>query len=110
MTFTVHPEALRTYAAQLDEARQAAEEAKRYITHHGSFSLHDSGLFGKAAPGHRHVMAALDLLLDRLARLTDTSSLALLQVAAGYERTDDQAAARIDASYPAVPRPAPNRD
>ncbi|MBM0277429.1 hypothetical protein [Micromonospora tarensis] len=110
MTFTVHPPALRVYADQLVEAGKAAEAAKVYVQTHGSFSLHERGLLGMAAPGHRNLVGALDELLSHLGKLTEASATALRQVADRYEHTDATIAADLDATYPVVPRPSPSRD
>jgi phosphoglycolate phosphatase-like HAD superfamily hydrolase len=110
VSFRVEPPALRAYAGQLADAHQVADVAKRYVHQHGDFSLHERGLMGMVAPGHRHLLAALDDLLGHLGALTGASADALRQVAARYERSDLRAEGAIDASYPAVPRPAPSRD
>jgi hypothetical protein len=52
----------------------------------------------------------LEQMLNHLLVLTDSSGRALRDVADGYERTDDDTASRIDATYPAAPRPSVNRD
>jgi hypothetical protein len=110
VSFRVEPQALRTYAAHLADAHQAADVAKRYVNQYGEFSLHERGLIGVIAPGHRHLLAALNDLLGRLGNLTGGSGEALSHVAAGYERSDLRAQSAIDATYPAVPRPSPSRD
>ena len=110
MSFRVEPPALRTYAARLADAHQAAEAAKRYVNRHGSFSLHEKGLMGFVAPGHRHLIAALDEMLGHLERLTDASGRTLSQTAGRYEASDLRAESTVDAAYPVVPRPSPRRD
>ncbi|MFU8850722.1 hypothetical protein ACNAW0_07020 [Micromonospora sp. SL1-18] len=110
MTFSVHPPALRTYAGQLAEADRAANTAKDYVHKHGSFSMHERGLLGMAAPGHRNLVAALDKLLGHLHELADASGTALKHVADRYEHTDVEVASDLDATYPSVPRPSPSRD
>lgn len=110
MSFRVEPQALRTYAGQLADAHQVADVATRYVQQYGDFSLHERGLIGAIAPGHRHLLAALNDLLGHLGTLTGASAEALRQVAARYEHSDLRAEGAIDASYPAVPRPAPSGD
>jgi len=110
MTFNVDPAALRAAAAKIGDSRRVAEAAKSYVLQHGSFSLHDQGLIGNLAPGHRNLMNDLDQMLSRLSQLGDASEKALKQTAERYEKTDRDAEARVDASYPEVPRSHPDRD
>jgi uncharacterized protein YukE len=109
MSFVVHPPALRTYASQLGEARQAVEAAKHYVERYGSFSPHDKGVLGLLAPRHKHLMERLTALLEHLHDLTDASSVALRNVAAHYEHADLRSETALDATYPAVPRPSASR-
>lgn len=106
--FRVEPQALRTYAGQLAEGEGVADVAKNYVHQYGDFSLHDKGLLGLALPFHRDLLAALNKLLGRLNDLVDTSSRALTDAAARYEKTDLRAASAIDATYPPLPRPSPD--
>jgi uncharacterized protein YukE len=110
MTFKVEPQAVRTYAGRLGDARRHAETAKAYVNKHGSFSAHDKGLLGMIFPFHADFVAALNTMVQHLADLTDASDRALTQVADHYEHTDRDAESKIDASYPAVPRAPVNRD
>jgi uncharacterized protein YukE len=107
-TFRVEPQALRTYAGQLAQGEGVADVAKSYVHQYGDFSLHEKGLLGLALPFHRDLLAALDHMLSHLNNLVETSSRALSDVAAQYEKTDLRAASAIDATYPPVPRPLPD--
>ena len=108
MSFQVEPQALRTYAMQLSDDHRAADLAKRYVHQYGDFSMHEQGLMGMIAPGHRNLVHALDALLSHLGELTDACGTAMNQVAANYERTDTRAAGALDATFPQVPRPVPS--
>jgi uncharacterized protein YukE len=110
MGFSVEPRDMRTFATELNEAHHAAEAAKKYVNQHGNFSLHESGLMGMIAPGHRNLVAELNTLLQHLSELASASEAAMKQSAQRYEHTDERAAATIDESYPVVPRPRPSRD
>jgi hypothetical protein len=57
------------------------------------------------APSHQYLIEALDQMLAHVKDLADASSQAMNREAAHYEHADLQAEARVDASYPAVPRP-----
>lgn len=110
MTFRVEPAALRRYAGQLADGRRVADAANSYVQRHGTFTLHEKGLLGLIAPGHRHLMADLARLLRHLGDLSDASSTAMNQVADGYEHSDKESQAAIDATYPEVPRTLLDRD
>jgi hypothetical protein len=110
MTLRVAPQELRAYAAQLAAASAAAEGAKAYVDAHGEFSLHQRGAIGVLFPGHADYLDALDRMLAQLARLTDGCNQTLVRMAGDYERTDSDAAAELDATYPEHPRPPMNRD
>jgi hypothetical protein len=105
MTLRVQPQDLRTYAAQLSTALEAADTAKNYVHGNGDFSLHEKGIIGVAVPFHRNYVDALGTMLDHIARVLDASHEAMTRLAADYERSDKTAAQRLDASYPAAPRP-----
>jgi uncharacterized protein YukE len=105
MTFRVEPQALRRAAAEIGDTARVAAAAGRYTNEWGDFSLHDSGLIGKAAPGHRRLMADLTQMLAHLGELGHESARALAQTADHYEHTDQAAEARVDASYPVVAPP-----
>lgn len=110
MTLKVEPQDLRAYAAQLSTALEAAGTAKSYVHANGDFNLHEEGLIGIAMPFHRHYMDALDSMLDHVARVLDASREAMTRLAADYEKSDQAAAQRVDASYPASPRPPANHE
>jgi hypothetical protein len=104
MTFRAEPAALRDYARKVGDVERVAVEANRYVAAHGSFSMHEAGLMGYAAPGHRQLVAELHKLLGHLKSLGTESRNGLQVAAEGYERTDLRSAAEIDATLPAVPR------
>lgn len=110
MSFEVEPAALRAGASQVGDATRVAEAANGYVAQHGSFSFHEAGLIGVLAPGHRNLMSDLHRMLTHLGHLGEASETALKHVAARYERADQDTAAKIDDSYPVVPRPNPARD
>lgn len=104
MSFNVDPAALRRYAQQLGEVERVAEACQSYVSAHGNFSFHESGLIGFAAPGHRNLMADLDQLFTQLGKLGVESRAALRAAADEYTRSDEKSAAKVDASYPEVRR------
>jgi uncharacterized protein YukE len=110
VTLEVDPAELRVLATQLAAAQKAAEDALSYVNKNGTFDWHQTGAMGALFPGHRHYLAALTGMLRHLGDLTDQSEHAVRQTADNYEHTDHNAAARLDASYPASPRPPVNPD
>lgn len=110
MSFRVDPQALRNYASQLEDAWRAADAARAYVNRWGTFSAHDKGILGMIFPQHAHYVSQINTMLKHLAELADASSTVLSKEADGYERTDLNTAARVDASYPATPRTPVNRD
>lgn len=105
MSFNVEPADLRAYAAKLAELHSDVEVARGFVKTHGSFSFHQTGLIGVLSGAHAGWMQQLDAMCEQLMQLTDGSARALEASASTYETTDDQAAARVDNSYPAAPRP-----
>ena len=110
MTFKAEPWAIRAYADQLAAADRAAQVARTYVNVNGSFSFYEAGLIGALSGEHARIMDELSRMLQHLADLTDASDRALRQAADLYVRTDQHSAARIDATYPAVPRAPLSRD
>jgi uncharacterized protein YukE len=110
VSFKVDPQAIRAYAHQMKEAANVAGIAAGYVRRHDNVSAHGTGLLAQAMGSHAELVSALDQMLDHLNRLTDTSETALKQTVAQYEHTDRDSAARIDACYPEVTRPAPATD
>jgi hypothetical protein len=110
MTFKVDAAEILAYVARLREAHGDAEDAKSYLHVHGDFSFHQSGIIGALLGRHTALMGRLEQLHGQLLTILEQSGEALTTVASDYQRTDEQAAARVDASYPASPRPTPNRD
>jgi hypothetical protein len=110
MTFKVDPAALRTYARQLSDVQRVADAADHYVKQYGSFSFHEQGLIGWFAPGHHNLMGDLKQMMTHLGQLGEESKTALEQTAGHYEHADLNAEARIDATYPEVPRLHSDRD
>jgi hypothetical protein len=110
MTFEANSSDIRAYAAELRESYSEVEMAKNYLHRHGDFSFHEAGVIGLLAGQHRGFMAQLEELHNQLLTILWRSGEALTDVAGGYDDTDKASAARIDATYPVVPRPVPSRD
>jgi uncharacterized protein YukE len=110
VTLEVDPAELRVFATQLAAARKAAEDVLSYVNKHSTFDWHEKGAMGALFSGHHHYMAALTGMLKHLDELTDQSEQTITRLATQYEHTDHNAAAKIDASYPASPRPPANPD
>ncbi|GGL18945.1 hypothetical protein GCM10012284_61900 [Mangrovihabitans endophyticus] len=94
----------------MTDAQHAAETATAYMNRWGGFNAHEKGLLGMIWPNHSAYVTQVQEMLRHLADLTGASSDALRQMANGYERTDQDTAATLDATYDAVPRPPIDRD
>jgi uncharacterized protein YukE len=110
MTLEVEPAELRVFATSLAAASKAAQDVLSYVNRHGTFDWHQTGAMGALFPGHHNYLEALNGMLRHLEDLTDQSEHAIRQMANAYERTDHHAAAELDGTYPASPRPAANPD
>ena len=106
MTFRADAFQVREYARKLGDVERVAEEADRYVSAHGSFTIPDQGLIGFVAPGHRQLMSQLHNLFVRLGDLGAGSQTALRAAVDTYVYTDERSAAALDASYPPVHRDA----
>lgn len=110
MTFKVNASALIAYVAELRNSYDDVAMAENYVHVHGNFSFHEAGIIGKLAGQHAGLMSQLDELHNQLELILWRSGEALTQAASDYTDIDEKTAAQIDASYPAVLRPAPRRD
>ncbi|GID98018.1 hypothetical protein ACFQFC_15825 [Amorphoplanes digitatis] len=110
MSFGVEPADLRVFATTLQQAYSDADAAKAYVHAHGSFSFHETGIIGVLSGAHSEWVGKLDEMLNHLQALTDSSSRALNEIATQYEASDEDSAARVDATYPVALRPSVNRD
>jgi hypothetical protein len=110
MSFTVNASAIIGFAASLQETYDDAIMSRNYVHEYGDFSFNETGLIGVLSGRHATWVAHLDGMLTHLMLVASESDRTLLQVAHGYETTDEQTAARLDATYVAVPRTRLNRD
>jgi hypothetical protein len=110
MTFRVNSSEIRAYADALNESYADVAAAKNYAALHGGFSFHEAGVIGALAGRHAGLMDQLEQLHNQLLTVLWRSRETLIEVAGRYDDTDVSSAARIDAGYPPVPRPASTRD
>jgi hypothetical protein len=106
MTFSVEPAALRRCAGALGTGGEASRSARSYASEHGTISWHDEGLITFMTGAHDNFVKALGRQLQHLGDLLDASATELNRAADFYDRTDRDAAARADSTYPPVARPA----
>lgn len=104
MSFSVEPVNISAYATKMMDLYDDVAFAKLYLQARGDFTFHQSGLIGVLSGQHAAWVENLEEMLNHLLSLTYAASRALDDVAIGYMETDDQTAARIDASYPVAPR------
>ncbi len=107
MSFSVDPLALNGYAALMGRARDDAQQCKTYFTANVvDLSPGIDGLINPICYEHVAVQRKLAEMLDHLATLLGSSRDEIAQVATRYRTTDAESAARVDDSYPVVPRPS----
>ncbi|HEX6501585.1 MAG TPA: type VII secretion target [Micromonosporaceae bacterium] len=106
MSFRVDPNAIRSYAAQFTGHADDARAMHDYVARYSSFSWHDQGLINKMQPAHERFATELVKALSHLQDLLTQSRTQLQRVAAFYDHTERTGAARLDDSYPPVPRPS----
>jgi hypothetical protein len=105
MSFKVNSSEIRAYAGELLNSYGDASDAKTYVHANGDFSFHQSGVIGLLAGRHHQLMGDLDGMLGHLQVVLYRSQQALISTATAYDDTDQQAAARVDATCPETPRP-----
>ena len=110
MSFKVDPVAIGECADALRISYDDEMAAKNYILAAGQFNFHETGAIGMLSGDHAALMAKLEEMLGHLLTVNFRSEEALRKVMASYFTTDKAAAARVDATYPAVPRAPINRD
>jgi hypothetical protein len=106
MTFSVEPPALRRCASTLGVNGAASRTAKSYVSEQGAVSWHDKGIITSITGAHDNFVKALEQQLQHLGDLLDASATELNRAADFYDHADRGAAARTDAAYPPVTRPA----
>jgi hypothetical protein len=104
MSFNANSSDIRAYAANLLDSYDDVSDAKTYAHANGDFSFHASGLIGLLAGSHHRLMGNLDTMLGHLQVVLEKSNEALISTTAAYDGTDQQAAARVDVTYPETPR------
>jgi len=111
MTFTVDPQAIDGYAALLARARDDAQQCKTYFNGNvADLSPGVDGLINPICYEHGRVQKKLAEMLDQLNTLLGTSRDELALAATQYRRSDNDTSARLDSTYPSVPRPSPRMD
>lgn len=107
MTLKVEPEAVRHYGFMLGRARDDAQDCKAYFAAQVpevTMGI-EGGIFNPIGYAHTSVRRQLGEMLDQMVGILDASQKALFDAATHYERTDQDAAGRLDQSYPTAQRP-----
>jgi uncharacterized protein YukE len=102
----VEPSALVSYALQIERARDDVRIVDEYIARHATSGI-GGEFFGIAAEGHQHAMQQVAATMNRLICVLDYSAPQLRAAAGYYQRTDMDAALRIDGALPAGIRQCP---
>jgi len=111
MTFSVDPTAVHGYAGLLARAGSDAEQCKEYFAEQvPDLTPVSEGLINPLCYIHEGVENKVGEMLDRLVTLLETSREELAGAATRYSDSDQGAAAKLDDSYPVVPRPSIRTD
>jgi excreted virulence factor EspC (type VII ESX diderm) len=99
MTFTVEPDAVRSFAATVEGLTDDADAAVGYSRDYLGIGYDAGRMFATVVETATTVREALVANYQALARLADQSGQELDRAAKQYRDTDQAAAGRIDASY-----------
>ncbi|MEV3861037.1 type VII secretion target [Streptomyces sp. NPDC050095] len=106
MTLKVTPSDLDGYARQIGRAAGDATEFKSHCNKYTGIEVSDQGLLNLFLTTHTATVQTVNSALDRLQEVLSGASSELRLSKAYYEKTDRAVAARVDATYPVVKRPA----
>jgi uncharacterized protein YukE len=108
MTLHVIPEDLRAYGKQVGRGSGDAGEVLRHCDRYAGIPKKGGqGLFGVVVICHDDTVVTVRSALKRLHEVLDAASSELRRTAHYYEVTDRRVAAKVDATFPVVKRPAP---
>jgi uncharacterized protein YukE len=102
----VEPSTLISYALQIERARADVKAVDDYIARHATNGI-GGEFFGIAAEGHQHAVQQVKATMNRLICVMDYSAPQLRAAAGYYQRTDLDAALRIDGALPEGMRQCP---
>ncbi|MCT2583718.1 hypothetical protein [Actinophytocola gossypii] len=96
----MQPAALRELASLLDRAKDDSQAGRKYLADEVS-EIDGEGLINRITASHDTVVRTLDTWFGEVADMALAStSTAVTEAAAYYERTDQNVAARLDDTYP----------
>jgi hypothetical protein len=106
VTFSVDAQGLQGLPVQLDRLSEDAAKGRAYVIDNARMSY--GGVLDRISGGHEHVVGSASDFLDRIAHpVAQTSAAAVRASIRYYQQSDHHAAARLDASYPAVEAEGP---
>lgn len=106
MSFHVDAPGLQGLPAQLDRLSEDAAKGRTYVIDNARMSY--GGILDRISGGHEEVVGTAADFLDRVAHPVARTSAAAVRASIKYYRQSDQnAAARLDASFPAVEAEGP---
>jgi uncharacterized protein YukE len=108
--FRVEPAALRAAAVQYAAHADQLDVTDKYHDRYSHFDWTNAGLVQQLNGAHHDIAELLAARLRQAADLLRESATGLRRAAEAYERTDRQAAARLDALVPSpwpIPAPVP---
>jgi hypothetical protein len=111
MTFRVEPAALAAYSAQVQRAREDAEECRRYFEREVPETtwFGNGGVFNPLYAEHGGVRDTVGDMLQHMATLLEAATAELNKASIYYRNTDAASASHMDGTLPVVPRQIPKR-
>jgi uncharacterized protein YukE len=99
VTFSVNPERLELFAAQVQRAETHAEGAQEYLLSEGHLDAYSQGMLGLLNSSNRAVFDLVSAELTQLSTLCGSAGRALRHAAGYYRTTDNAAAENADEAY-----------
>jgi uncharacterized protein YukE len=108
MTLRVVPEDLKAYATQVGRASGDTGEVLRHCDRFSSIpEMGGRGLIGELVTRHDKTVPDVRSALKHLHEVLEAASSEMARTAHYYQVTDRKVAAKVDATFPVVKRPAP---
>ncbi|MGP4002260.1 hypothetical protein [Streptomyces sp. 8N706] len=104
MGFDVQPTDLEAYAKQIGRAAEDLEQAKRYCGEHSDIGVSNEGLLNLFLTTHTATVQQVTATLMKTQEIVRSSGGEMAASAKYYRATDEENAAKVDATYPATKR------
>ncbi|WP_232284093.1 type VII secretion target [Saccharomonospora glauca] len=97
--FKANPKSIEKFAERIDELKTDAKAAQTYAEDHLNLDGEDSRMYVTAANAAKEASDFLSRNYQRLAEIVEAAASELDKAAAMYHETEQEKAARLDATY-----------